>query len=93
MKRKEIQELKTKPLPELQKLLKESTEQLRVLKFDLAAGKVKNVRDLRQLRKDIARMLTFINSLKGRPPRGGRSRPASQEAASNGINQRRDSNE
>ncbi len=60
MKRKEIQELKTKPMPELAKLLKEWRERLRVLKFDLAAGKVKNVEELRKLRRDIARVLTFM---------------------------------
>ena len=31
------------------------------MKFDLAAGKVKNVKDLRELKKDIARALTFMN--------------------------------
>ena len=62
MKKKEIQELKTKPVPELKKLLKEWRERLRVLKFDLAAGKVKNVEELRKLRKDIARALTFLRA-------------------------------
>lgn len=64
MKKREIQELKMKPLPELQKLLKEWREHLRVLKFDLAAGKVKNVEELRKLHKDIARALTFIRAAK-----------------------------
>lgn len=62
MKKKEIQELKTKPLAELQKLVKEWRERLRVLKFDLAAGKVKNVQELRKLHKDIARALTFMRA-------------------------------
>lgn len=61
MKKKEIQELKNKPLPELQKLLGELKERLRVFRFDLAAGKVKNVGEMRVLRKDIARVSTFIN--------------------------------
>lgn len=60
MKRKEIQELKNKPVAELMKLLKEGREKLRVLKFDLAAGKVKDVAEIRSLRKDLARLLTFI---------------------------------
>ncbi len=63
MKKKEIQELKTKPMPELMKLLKERRERLRVLKFDLAAGKVKNVEELRRLRKDIARIFTFMGAV------------------------------
>lgn len=60
MKRKEIIEFKTKPLAELEKFVRDSREKLRSMKFDLAAGKVKNVRDLRELRKDIARALTFM---------------------------------
>lgn len=61
MKRREVQELKNKPAGELHKLLRESREKLRILKFDLAAGKVKDLRELRSLRKDIARIQTFIN--------------------------------
>jgi ribosomal protein L29 len=60
MKKREIQELKNKPLAELEKLFREGRERLRVLKFDLAAGKVKDVRELRDLRKNIARLLTFM---------------------------------
>ena len=60
MKKKEITEFKNKPFAELEKFVKDSKEKLRVLKFDLAAGKVKNVKDLRMLKKDIARALTFI---------------------------------
>lgn len=60
MKKKEIQELKKKPLPELKKLLHESTERLRTLKFDLAKGKVKNVGELHDLKKNVARLNTFI---------------------------------
>jgi large subunit ribosomal protein L29 len=60
MKTREIRELKNAPLAELQKLLRENRERLRLLRFDLAAGKVKNVGELRELRKDIARLMTFI---------------------------------
>ncbi len=60
MKLKEIQELKRKPEAELHKLLKDSQERLRVLKFDLAAGKVKNVSEMHEVRKTIARALTFL---------------------------------
>lgn len=60
MKRKDIQELKAKPGIELQKLLKESRERLRSLRFDLEAGKVKNVAQLRAERKKAARILTFL---------------------------------
>lgn len=61
MKKREIQELKKRPIVELVRLLKEGRERLRSLKFDLAAGKVKNVKELRTLKKDLARLHTFIN--------------------------------
>ncbi len=64
MKRKEIEELKNKPILELEKMLKDGRSRLRVLKFDLKAGKVKNVQELRILRKDIARALTFMHKQK-----------------------------
>ena len=60
MKKKEIQELKNKSLGELERIVLESGEKLRALRFDLAAGKVKNVNELRQTRRQIARAKTFI---------------------------------
>ena len=60
MKKRELQELKSKPTTELSRLVHEGTEKLRSLRFDLAAGKVKNVNELRALRKNLARMRTFI---------------------------------
>lgn len=60
MKKKEIKELKTKPLEELTKTLKETQEKLRGLAFDLASGKVKNTSELGKLRKLSARLNTFI---------------------------------
>ena len=59
MKKKQIQELKTKPLLELDKLLREGRERLRTLKFGLTAGKVKNVREIRSLQRNIARIKTL----------------------------------
>lgn len=61
MKKNEIQQLKTKPLPELQKNLNEYREKLRKLKFDLAQGKVKNIREIKDIKKAIARILTIMN--------------------------------
>jgi ribosomal protein L29 len=63
MKKKEIQELKNKPLGELERIVLDSGEKLRALRFDLAAGKVKNVNELHQTRKKIARAKTFIAQL------------------------------
>jgi len=60
MKVQEVKELKNKSLAELETMRKEGREELRGLKLDLAAGKVKNVGALRNLKKDIARVETFI---------------------------------
>ncbi len=60
MKSREIKDFKNKPVGEIEKLLKENQEKMRVFCFDLAAGKVKDVATIRNLRKDIARMFTFI---------------------------------
>lgn len=57
-------ELRQKSEKELQKLLQELRERLRKLRFDLVSGKVKNVREIRQTRKDIARILTILNERK-----------------------------
>lgn len=53
--------MKNKPVADLSHFVKEGRERLRTLKFDLAAGKVKDVGELRSLRKDIARAMTFLN--------------------------------
>lgn len=55
-----ITEFRQKSKEELQKILKDDREKLRQLRFDLAAGKVKNVREVRKIKKDIARILTLI---------------------------------
>lgn len=55
-----IVELRQKTKAELGKLLTDNREKLRQLRFDLAAGKVKNVREIRQIKKDIARLLTLL---------------------------------
>ncbi len=55
-----IGELRQKSKGELQKLLRENRERLRALNFDLSSGKVKNVREIRKIKKDIARILTLI---------------------------------
>jgi ribosomal protein L29 len=60
MKKKEVQELKNKSAGELEHIVAESSERLRSLRFDLAAGKVKNVNELHHTRKTIARAKTFL---------------------------------
>jgi len=54
-------EIRQKSKPELQKLLQSSKEKLRQLRFDLSSGKVKNTREIQQIKKDIARILTILH--------------------------------
>lgn len=60
MKRKDLEQLKNKVKAELENDLTKSLEKLWNLKVDLAAGKVKNVREIRQIRRNIARMKTIL---------------------------------
>jgi len=53
-------ELQKKSSPELQKFLVENQEKLQQMRFGLSAGKVKNVRDIRHIKKEIARILTYL---------------------------------
>lgn len=54
-------ELNQKPKKELQGILAEQREKLRQLRFDLAGGKVKNVKEIHQVKKNIARILTILH--------------------------------
>lgn len=55
-----ISEFKQKSKKELKRLLQNNQDKLRQLRFDLTSGKVKNVREIRQIKKDIARILTML---------------------------------
>lgn len=56
-------ELFSKNRDELEKELKDNRERLRQLRFDLVAGKVKNVREIRKIKKEIARILTLLKKI------------------------------
>ncbi len=55
-------EFKNKSKEELKKALTEKRHGLHTFRFSLAGGKAKNVKEGRTLRKDIARILTAMNS-------------------------------
>ncbi len=57
----EFKEIKNKNLSELNKLLAESRDRLRDLMFKDANKQLKNIREIRQIRKTIAQVLTVIN--------------------------------
>ena len=62
MKRKEIiGQIKQKQPAELRKELAGYRDKIWSLKADLAAGKVKNVREMHVVKKTIARILTVMN--------------------------------
>ena len=64
MKKQDFQKLKSGSRAEMQKELLGSQIKLRDLKFDLAAGKVKNVSQIQKLKKVVARLSTLITEKK-----------------------------
>ena len=55
-----LADLQPKTSEELQKMLQEERVKLQQLRFDLPGGKVKNVREIRQFRRNIAKILTVL---------------------------------
>ena len=62
MAKKTKENLKGLTMIELKKQLAVLGESIRVLKFKAKGAKSKNVKEARTIRKQIARILTFINS-------------------------------
>lgn len=54
-------EFRQKTEKELKDLLQESRYKLGGLQFDLASKKLKNIKQITDLRRDIARILTILN--------------------------------
>lgn len=52
--------LRKKNSKELKKVEANLREKLRVLRFDLEAGKVKNVKEIKAIKKEIAQILTIL---------------------------------
>ncbi|MCS6788961.1 MAG: 50S ribosomal protein L29 [Patescibacteria group bacterium] len=64
MKKNDFKQLKmTATIEELNKILFEKRKALKQMKFDLNSGKVKNIKDIKKLKKDIAQILTLINEM------------------------------
>ena len=53
-------ELQKKTDEELLKIMAEERTKLQQLRFDLPGGQVKNIREIRQIRRSIARILTLL---------------------------------
>jgi len=60
----ELKELKSKTLAELERLLAKNREVLRDLKFKVSSKQLKNIREVRNAKKVIARILTLIGQKK-----------------------------
>lgn len=57
-----LAELRQKSKEELEKILKEIRNNFCQLNFNLVSGKVKNVKAVRQTKKEIARILTLLKN-------------------------------
>ncbi len=59
-----IKELRQKKVSDLHKLLKSGREELRSLRFSISSEQEKNVRKMRDVKKNIAKILTILNTKK-----------------------------
>jgi ribosomal protein L29 len=55
-----IKEIREKNIEEQKKLLHEKREAVRASRFDIAAKQVKNIREMRNNKRDIAKILTIL---------------------------------
>ena len=60
----EIKELRLKETAEINQLLSDARKSLDKLKFKANQGQLKNVREMRIIKKDIAKMLTALKEKK-----------------------------
>lgn len=60
MKRKELQELRQKDKAQLLKLVREKKKELVKEAADIGLGRAKNVKAVRNLRRDIAQLMTIL---------------------------------
>jgi ribosomal protein L29 len=58
----EMKELTTKTTADLHKLLAQSREKLRELRFKDSNRQLKNIREIRQTRETVAQILTVLNT-------------------------------
>ncbi|MEX0870112.1 MAG: 50S ribosomal protein L29 [Candidatus Spechtbacterales bacterium] len=61
-----IKELRQKSDKELEKMLQDKKARIVELKMNIASGNVKNVKEMRGVKKDIARILTIFEEKKAK---------------------------
>ena len=59
---KSMEQLSTKTEADLEKQVNEKREAVRVLRFGISGGKVKNTKELKNIRKEIARLKTELRA-------------------------------
>lgn len=59
--KKTVQELRAKSIKDLLKVAKQDGERLTKISFELGLGKTSTIKDIRQLKKHIARTQTIIS--------------------------------
>lgn len=60
MKQKELQELRTKTAEELTAMVAQKRVELAKIKAELATGRHKNIKIVKNLRRDVSQMLTVL---------------------------------
>lgn len=60
----DFKELKTKTISELQDILSDLRDKLRDFRFKDSSKQLKNIREIRKAKKNIAQVLTLINKNK-----------------------------
>lgn len=60
MKNKDLSDLRSKDLKELNKLLSDNKSELLKIKLDMSTGQESNLKKAKHLKKDIAQILTLI---------------------------------
>ncbi|MFA5069908.1 MAG: 50S ribosomal protein L29 [Patescibacteria group bacterium] len=59
-------EIKEKTTPDLEMMLRAQREKLRELRFKVSAKQLKNIREIRVLKKNIAQILTILRERKNK---------------------------
>ncbi|MFW0862513.1 MAG: 50S ribosomal protein L29 [Candidatus Komeilibacteria bacterium] len=59
-----MKDLRKKDIKELQKMLATKREQVRDMRFSVSNKQLKNIRDIRKTRKEIAQIITVLNELR-----------------------------
>jgi len=64
MKKTQLREYRTKPVPELERELESNREKMGELRLLVATGKVKNLKEMHQVKRSIAQLGTLIRARK-----------------------------